>query len=82
MDGDTQSMATAKPSRTRKQPSEKPLTPAQKQLQKGKHLKKRCKLWAPTWQKEVGWAPEAGLNVPLQSMTVSPRALVSCAASP
>ena len=34
MDGDTQSMATAKPSRTRKQPSAKPLTPAQKQRQR------------------------------------------------
>jgi len=32
----------------------------QKQLQQGQHLKERCKLWAPTWQKEVGWAPEAG----------------------
>ena len=32
----------------------------QKQLQQGQHLKKRCKLWARTWQKEVGWAPEAG----------------------
>ena len=32
----------------------------QKQLQQGEHLKKRCKLWAPTWQKEMGWAPEAG----------------------
>ena len=32
----------------------------QKQLQQGQHLKKRCKLWAPTWQKEVGLAPEAG----------------------
>ena len=32
----------------------------QKQLQQGEHLKKRCKLWAPTWQKKVGWAPEAG----------------------
>ena len=32
----------------------------QKQLQQGQHLKKRCKLWAPTWHKEVGWAPEAG----------------------
>ena len=32
----------------------------QGQLQQGQHLKKRCKLWAPTWQKEVGWAPEAG----------------------
>jgi len=31
----------------------------QKQLAQGDHLKKRCKLWAPTWQKEVGWAPEA-----------------------
>ena len=26
----------------------------------GQRLKKRCKLWAPTWQKEMGWAPEAG----------------------
>lgn len=34
MDGDTRSMATAKPSRTRKQPSAKPLTPAQKQRQR------------------------------------------------
>lgn len=32
----------------------------QKQLQQGQHLKKRCKPWAPTWQKEMGWAPEAG----------------------
>ena len=32
----------------------------QKQLQQGQHLKKKCKLWAPTWQKEMGWAPEAG----------------------
>ena len=31
-----------------------------KQLQQGQQLKKLCKLWAPTWQKEVGWAPEAG----------------------
>ena len=23
-------------------------------------LKKKCKLWAPTWQKEMDWAPEAG----------------------
>jgi len=22
-------------------------------------LKKKCKLWAPTWQKEMGWSPEA-----------------------
>ena len=32
----------------------------QQQLQQGDHLKKKCKLWAPTWQKEFGWAPEAG----------------------
>ena len=32
----------------------------QKQLQQGEHLKKRCKLWAPTWQKEMVWALEAG----------------------
>ena len=32
----------------------------QKQLQQGQHLKKLCKLCAPTWQKEVGRAPEAG----------------------
>ena len=25
----------------------------QKQLQQGQHLKKRCKLWAPTWQKKL-----------------------------
>ena len=31
-----------------------------KQLQQGEHLKTRCKLWAPTWKKEMGWAPEAG----------------------
>ena len=30
----------------------------QKQLQQGQHLKRRCKLWAPTLQKKVGWAPE------------------------
>ena len=24
-----------------------------------RHLKKKCKLWAPTWQKEMGW-PEVG----------------------
>ena len=32
----------------------------QQQLQQGEHLKKKCKLWAPTCQKEMGWAPEAG----------------------
>ena len=32
----------------------------QRQLQQVEHLKKKCKLWAPTWQKEMGWAPEAG----------------------
>ena len=31
----------------------------QQQLQQGEHLKKKCKLWAPTWQKQVGWASEA-----------------------
>ena len=34
MDGDTQSMATAKPSRTRRQPSAKSLTPAHRQHQR------------------------------------------------
>ena len=34
MDGDARFMATAKPSRTRRQPSAKPLTPAQKQRQR------------------------------------------------
>ena len=32
----------------------------QKQLQQGEQLKKRYKLWAPTWQKEMGPAPRAG----------------------
>ena len=32
----------------------------QRQLQQGEHLTTKCKLWAPTWQKEMGWAPEAG----------------------
>ena len=33
----------------------------QKKLQQGQHLeKKKCKRWAPTWLKKVGWAPEAG----------------------
>ena len=31
----------------------------QKQLQQGEHLKKRCKLWAPTWHKEMDCSPEA-----------------------
>ena len=26
----------------------------QQQLQQGEHLTKKCKLWAPTWQKEMG----------------------------
>ena len=26
----------------------------------GEHLKNKCKLWALTWQKEMGWPPEAG----------------------
>ena len=29
---------------------------------KGRHLKKHCKLWAPTWQKHVDWVAEAGEN--------------------
>ena len=32
----------------------------QKQLRQGEHLTKRCRQWTPTWQKEMGWAPEAG----------------------
>ena len=32
----------------------------QKQLQHGEHLVKHCKRWASTWQKDTGWAPEAG----------------------
>ena len=32
----------------------------QKQLQQGEHLTKRCRQWALTRQKEMGWAPEAG----------------------
>ena len=32
----------------------------QKQLNQGQHLKKRCKLWAPTQQKEMERPPEAG----------------------
>ena len=32
----------------------------QKQLQQGEHLTNRCQQWAPTWQKEVGWAPARG----------------------
>ena len=34
----------------------------QKQLQQGQHLKKRCKLWAPTWQKEVGKVGDLGID--------------------
>ena len=26
----------------------------QKQLQQGQHLTRKCKLWEPTWQKEMG----------------------------
>ena len=32
----------------------------QRQLQQCEHLKKRCKPWAPTWQKKMDWAPWAG----------------------
>ncbi|MEB3158147.1 MAG: hypothetical protein VKK03_01655 [Synechococcus sp.] len=31
-----------------------------RQLPQGDHLTKRCSLWAPTWQQQMGWAPEAG----------------------
>ena len=34
----------------------------QKQLQQGQHLKKKCKLWAPTWQKEMGWVTDSRGN--------------------
>ena len=30
----------------------------QQQLKQGEHLTKRCRQWAPTWQKAMGWAPE------------------------
>ena len=43
MDGDTQSMATAKPSRTRKQPSTKTPTPAQKQRQRDQIAREKTK---------------------------------------
>ena len=33
----------------------------QQRLQQGERLTKRCQQWAPTWQKEVGWAPMAGV---------------------
>ena len=32
----------------------------QKQLKQGDHLLKRCTQWSPTWEQEVGWAPEYG----------------------
>ena len=48
-------------------------------LQKGQHLKKRCKLWAPTWQKEVGSAPEAssGQNWPMIRTSLTTIALIA-----
>ena len=42
----------------------------QKQLQQGQHLKKRCKLWAPTSQKEMGWAPGLKRQPPQQLQQV------------
>ena len=33
---------------------------SQQQLQQGENLKKKCILWAPTQQKEMGRPPEAG----------------------
>ena len=32
----------------------------QQQLKQGEYLKKKGKLWAPTWQKDMGCAPKAG----------------------
>jgi hypothetical protein len=32
----------------------------QQQIQQGEHMKKKWKLWEPTWQEEMGWAPEEG----------------------
>ena len=43
MDGDTQSMATAKPTRSRRHPSAKPLTPAQKQRQRDQIAREKTK---------------------------------------
>ena len=34
----------------------------QRPLQQSERLKKRCKLWEPTWQKEMGLVPEAELQ--------------------
>lgn len=31
-------------------------------------LKKRCKLWPPTWQKAMGWAPKAGRHSEVLSL--------------
>ena len=42
------------------------------QLQQGEHLTRKCRLWAPTWQKEMGWAPEAGqLVIVLEQLKLS-----------
>ena len=42
-----------------------------RQLAQGDHLKKRCKLWAPTWRAEAGCAPEAGYLVSQASASSS-----------
>ena len=35
-----------------------PATSVKNSCTQGDHLKKRCKLWAPTWQQQFGWAAE------------------------
>ena len=51
----------------------------QQQLQQGEHLKKKCKLWAPTWQKQVGWAHEAGQTSETTSLHRGDLAALRCA---
>ena len=48
----------------------------QRQLQQDRHLKKRCKLRAPSWQKEIGWAPKAGGGHNLVMKKLLPIALL------
>ena len=44
-------------------------------MQQGEHLKKQCKFWARTWQRQVVWVPEAGLKQgSLGSTVVQPPA--------
>ena len=45
----------------------------QKQLQQAQHPKKRCKLWAPTWHKEmVGLSRPAEQRGTLKAVTSHP----------